>query len=186
MKRNSIITGTFVTLLIVIVVSLIGWYVVKPAPILLQGEVEVKSVKISSKLTGRVDSLPVREGERVQKGQLLFVLSTPEIEAKLRQATAAREAADAQRPKPTRERGVRKSTRPTACGKRRRQGWNWPKRPITGSKTSMKKAFFRDRSWTRPKPTIKRRRIRSRRPVRNISWPAKGPATKTRKRPRLW
>ena len=99
MKRNSIITGTFVTLLIVIVVSLIGWYVVKPAPILLQGEVEVKSVKISSKLTGRVDSLPVREGERVQKGQLLFVLSTPEIEAKLRQATAAREAADAQQAK---------------------------------------------------------------------------------------
>ncbi|MCC8088309.1 MAG: efflux RND transporter periplasmic adaptor subunit [Rikenellaceae bacterium] len=99
MKRNSIITGTLVTLAIIFVVLLMIWYTIKPEPVYIQGEVVVKSVKVSSKLSGRVDSLPVKEGQYVYKGQLLFVMSTPEVDAKFRQAEAARSAAVAQQQK---------------------------------------------------------------------------------------
>lgn len=95
-KKNSLLTGTLVTLGVIVFVALIAWFLVKPAPVLIQGEVEVTSVKISSKLTGRVDSLFVRAGQSVHKGELLFVMSTPEVRAKLAQAEAARAAAQAQ------------------------------------------------------------------------------------------
>lgn len=96
MKKNSIITGTLVTLGIIALVSCIVWFVAKPTPVMIQGEVDVKSVKISSKLTGRVDSLLVKEGQAVRKGDLLFVIGIPEMQAKLAQAEAARAAAQAQ------------------------------------------------------------------------------------------
>ncbi|MCD7963230.1 MAG: efflux RND transporter periplasmic adaptor subunit [Rikenellaceae bacterium] len=99
MKRNSIITGVLGTLAIIFVVLLMIWYAIKPEPVYIQGEVVVKTVKVSSKLSGRVDSLLVKEGQYVYKGQLLFVMSTPEVQAKLRQAEAARNAALAQRNK---------------------------------------------------------------------------------------
>ena len=95
-KKNSIITGTLVTLGVIVLISLVTWILVKPAPVLIQGEVEVSSVKVSSKLTGRVDSLFVKAGQAVRKGDLLFVMGTPEVEAKLAQAEAARAAAQAQ------------------------------------------------------------------------------------------
>ncbi|MGL5893187.1 MAG: HlyD family secretion protein, partial [Bacteroidales bacterium] len=69
---------------------------IKPEPTLIQGEVVSTSVKVSSKLPGRIDSLFVRQGESVTKGSPLFVLSTPEVNAKLQQAEAVRQAARAQ------------------------------------------------------------------------------------------
>ena len=40
--------------------------------------------------------MDVKEGQKVTKGQQLFILSTPEVQAKLQQAQAARDAASAQ------------------------------------------------------------------------------------------
>lgn len=65
----------------IVTVSLICWFAIKPVPTLIQGEVEVKSIKISSKLAGRIEQMDVKEGQQVKKGELLFVLSTPEVEA---------------------------------------------------------------------------------------------------------
>jgi len=68
-------------------------------PIVLQGEAEAKQVKISSKIPGRIDSIAVRRGQEVVKGDLIFTINSPEINAKLAQATAMREAAHAQKTK---------------------------------------------------------------------------------------
>lgn len=68
-------------------------------PIVLQGEAEAKQVKISSKIPGRIDSIAVRRGQEVVKGDLIFTINSPEINAKLAQATAVREAAHAQKTK---------------------------------------------------------------------------------------
>ncbi len=106
MKRSNVIGMTIGIVVAIVAVSLIGWYAVRPVPTLIQGEVEVKSLKISSKLAGRIEQLDVREGQSVKKGDLLFVLSTPEAQAKLRQAEAARNAAGAQSKKAAR--GARK------------------------------------------------------------------------------
>jgi HlyD family secretion protein len=67
-----------------------------PRDIILQGQVEATQVKVASKIVGRIDSLSVKKGQVVEKGQLLFILSSPEIEAKLKQAMAGKQAAVAQ------------------------------------------------------------------------------------------
>lgn len=96
MKKSNVI-GVMIGIIVVIVtVSLICWYAIKPVPTIIQGEVDVTSIKISSKVPGRIEILDVKEGQKVSKGELLFVLSTPEIEAKLSQAEAVRNAAGAQ------------------------------------------------------------------------------------------
>ena len=93
MKKSNVIGLTVGIVVTIVAVSLISWFAIRPVPTLIQGEVEATDIKISSKLAGRIEQMDVQEGERVKKGQLLFVLSTPEAEAKLQQAEAARRAA---------------------------------------------------------------------------------------------
>jgi HlyD family secretion protein len=71
----------------------------------LQGQVEVRKVNVSSKIPGRLDSIFVREGDRVRAGQLMAVLRSPEFAAKAEQASGALDAAVAQQAKA--ERGAR-------------------------------------------------------------------------------
>jgi len=68
-------------------------------PVILQGETDAKQVNLSAKVSGRVDSLFVREGDSVRRGQLVATLDGPEIRAKAAQALAARDAARAIRDK---------------------------------------------------------------------------------------
>lgn len=65
-------------------------------PEMLQGQVEVKRVNVSSKVPGRVEELLVHEGEEIEKGQAVAQLSSDEIEAKLAQVDASIAAAKAQ------------------------------------------------------------------------------------------
>lgn len=67
-----------------------------PQPLEVQGEVEATQIRVASKLVGRIDSLAVHKGDKVKKGQLLFILSSPEVEAKMMQAKAALQGAKAQ------------------------------------------------------------------------------------------
>lgn len=96
-KKHSGMLVAFITLLVVIaVVSLIGWIVLKPDPVILQGQAEAKEVKVSGKVPGRIEKFLSSEGMSVTKGDTLVLLSSPEIDAKLMQATSAEEAANAQ------------------------------------------------------------------------------------------
>jgi HlyD family secretion protein len=65
----------------------------------LQGETDAKQVNVAAKVSGRVDSLFVREGDSVRRGQIVATLDGPEIRAKAAQAIAARDAARAIRDK---------------------------------------------------------------------------------------
>lgn len=96
MKRSNVIGVIAAVLVAAAIVSLMSWFIIKPAPTLIQGEVDATSYKASSKIAGRIDTMLVAQGQRVHKGQLLYILSTPEIDAKLRQAKAAQSAAGAQ------------------------------------------------------------------------------------------
>ena len=86
-------------MLILAMLTVAGWFFLKPAPLVFQGEVEATQIEIASKIAGRVDSLFIKEGESVIKGQLLVSIKSPEIQAKLKQATAAERAASAQQEK---------------------------------------------------------------------------------------
>ena len=58
------------------------------------GQVRGTEVTISSKLAGRIEALPIAEGQLLKKGALVARLSSAEIEAQLEQAMAQASAAD--------------------------------------------------------------------------------------------
>ena len=92
--RNFLIAG-----IIIVLVAFSGytiWLLTRPVAFEIQGEIEATQVKVASKIPGRIDSLPVVKGQDVKKGDLLFTISSPELEAKLDQASAVRSAAQAQ------------------------------------------------------------------------------------------
>lgn len=95
MKRNNIIGILAAAAVIVVSVVWISRYLNKRTPMLIQGTVECTTYKASSKIPGRIDRMMVEEGERVEKGQMLYMLSTPELDAKLQQAEAVKSAAAA-------------------------------------------------------------------------------------------
>lgn len=90
----------FLALLMVIaLVSIIGWIVLKPEAIILQGQAEANEVRVSGKVPGRIEKFMVSEGMTVNKGDTLVLINSPELMAKLMQATSARDAASAQNQK---------------------------------------------------------------------------------------
>ena len=95
MKRSNVIGIAAAAAVIILAVVLISWYLDRRAPMLIQGTVEGTAYKGSSKGPGRSDQMKVEGGQQVEKGQLLYRLSTPELDAKLRQAEAVKSAAAA-------------------------------------------------------------------------------------------
>ncbi|EPB6721928.1 HlyD family secretion protein [Vibrio fluvialis] len=89
------------SLLAVTVLAAAGWIgysfyqAYQPEPVRVQGQIESQQYSISSKVPGRIDQVYVRKGDEVKKGQLIFTLHSPEIEAKLEQAIAGQKAAGA-------------------------------------------------------------------------------------------
>lgn len=94
-KTRNVIIGMFITSLLIFVLYT-TWLITRPVPLELQGEIEATQFRISSKIPGRIDSIAVKKGQQVEKGDFLFSIRSPEIEAKLQQATAVRNAAMAQ------------------------------------------------------------------------------------------
>lgn len=60
------------------------------------GEVEATSVKLSPEIGGRITALAIKEGDRVQPGDIIARLDTRDIDLALRRATAERQQAEAQ------------------------------------------------------------------------------------------
>jgi len=96
-KKNIITVAVLITILAFVTYTFL--VVLKKEPVILQGEVEATQVKISSKVPGRVSQVGVKKGQQVQKGDFIFSIESPEINAKLAQAVATRSAADAQKRK---------------------------------------------------------------------------------------
>jgi len=84
---------------IIVVVGLYGFFFLNQEDNIIQGEADVTEVRISSKVPGRIEKYLVEEGSYVKKGDTLAILSIPDVEAKLAQATAAEHGAAAQNQK---------------------------------------------------------------------------------------
>jgi HlyD family secretion protein len=67
----------------------------QPIPVRIQGQIEAQQYSISSKVSGRIEQVLVRKGDEVSRGQMIFTLLSPEIQAKLQQAKAGKRAAGA-------------------------------------------------------------------------------------------
>ena len=82
------------------VLAFIGWglwLAYHPAPVPLQGQVEAQTFNISPKISARIATLHVREGQTVAAGAALVTLDSPELRAKVMQANATQAAAEARR-----------------------------------------------------------------------------------------
>lgn len=71
------------------------WRAAQPAPVYFQGQMEARETDVAPKITARIAEVLVREGDKVQPGTPLLRLDSPEVAAKLAQATAAQQAAQA-------------------------------------------------------------------------------------------
>ena len=71
------------------------WQAYQPQPERMQGQIEAQQYNVSSKVPGRIEQVLVRKGDKVERGDLVFTLSSPELDAKLEQARAGQEAAGA-------------------------------------------------------------------------------------------
>jgi HlyD family secretion protein len=71
------------------------WQASRPAPVVLQGQMEAQETDVAPKVTARIAEILVKEGDRLSVGSPLVRLDSPEVAAKLAQATAAQEAARA-------------------------------------------------------------------------------------------
>ena len=71
------------------------WMGTHPTEEPLYGVMQAKTVDVAAKVTGRVETLPVHEGDTISAGQLLMTLDIPEVEAKLKEVEALKSAATA-------------------------------------------------------------------------------------------
>ncbi len=95
MTNKELITGAIITALVIFLIYT-TWLLSKPTAVEIQGYAEATQVKVSSKLIGRIDSIAVQKGSFINRGDLLYTIESPEIEAKYNQAEAVRAAAEAQ------------------------------------------------------------------------------------------
>src|ERR1700723_4776833 len=78
----------------VIVLSL--YYLLRPEPLLVQGEVDATRLDIAARVDGRVKEIPVERGQNVPAGAVLVRIDNPETLAKHEQMRGAKAVAEAQ------------------------------------------------------------------------------------------
>lgn len=93
-KLNNLLIIALVLVAVMAVVILVGIFLPKPKEVL-QGQAETSDYRVSSKVPSRVKELRVQSGDKVQAGDTLVILDSPEVEAKMEQAQAAEAAAKA-------------------------------------------------------------------------------------------
>ncbi|MCH5307361.1 MAG: efflux RND transporter periplasmic adaptor subunit [Prevotella sp.] len=95
-QHNNILLAIIGFGAVVIIVAVIGYFAFGREPEVIQGQVEVSEYRVSSKVTGRILEIRVKEGDYVKVGDTLAILDAPEVRAKMEQARSAESAAAAQ------------------------------------------------------------------------------------------
>ena len=93
-KSYNLVIGIAALIAIILVIAIVGYFVSKPKPLMIQGEAEASEYRVSGKVPGRIEELYVKEGQMVHKGDTIAFIDSPEVRAKL--ANAAKNAAAAQ------------------------------------------------------------------------------------------
>lgn len=88
--------GIAFLLILIAVVGVVGYFVSRQKGMTVQGEAEATEYRVSGKVPGRVETLFVKEGDKVCKGDTVVFINSPEVQAKMAQAQAVRSAASAQ------------------------------------------------------------------------------------------
>lgn len=97
-KPTSLKLVTTAVILVALIASVASFAYFFPhkAPLKLSSEVQAKEIRNASRFGGRVKQILVKEGQNVQKGQLLIVFDDTELQAKIADAKATLSQALAQ------------------------------------------------------------------------------------------
>ncbi|MDR3338707.1 MAG: HlyD family efflux transporter periplasmic adaptor subunit [Candidatus Symbiothrix sp.] len=98
-RKNNMLLAFISVITVLVLIAVAGWLFLKPQSAIIQGQVEASEVRVSGKVPGRILELRVKEGDIVRKGDTLAIIDSPEVLAKLEQAQAAEDAAQAQNAK---------------------------------------------------------------------------------------
>jgi HlyD family secretion protein len=79
-----------------VVVALSLFYLLRPEPLLVQGEADATRFDIAARVDGRVKEIPVERGQNVPANAVLVRIDNPETVAKFEQMKAAKAVAEAQ------------------------------------------------------------------------------------------
>ena len=86
-SQNSNMLLAFLTLLgVIVLVAVVGFFMLRKGPEIIQGQAEVTEYRVSSKVPGRILEFRVKEGQKVQAGDTLAILEAPDVIAKMEQA----------------------------------------------------------------------------------------------------
>jgi HlyD family secretion protein len=88
----SIVVG----IIAAVVVALSLFYLLRPEPLLVQGEADATRLDIAARVDGRVKEIPAERGQNVPANAVLVRIDNPETIAKLEQMRAAMAVAEAQ------------------------------------------------------------------------------------------
>jgi HlyD family secretion protein len=91
-RGPSIIVGVVAA----VIAALSLFYLLRPEPLLVQGEVDATRLDIAARVDGRVKEIPVERGQNVPAKAVLVRIDNPETLAKHAQMQAAKVVADAQ------------------------------------------------------------------------------------------
>ena len=96
LPASSRVPSIIVAIVVAAMAGLSIWYLVRPEPLLVQGEADATRFDLAARVDGRVGEIPVTRGENVAANAVLVRIDNPETLAKHAQALAAKVVADAQ------------------------------------------------------------------------------------------
>lgn len=79
-QHRNILLAVNIFIVVVALVVIAGFVLSPDEPEPIQGQVEVTEYRVSSKVPGRILELRVSEGDHVEAGDTLAILSAPDIE----------------------------------------------------------------------------------------------------------
>lgn len=94
-KTTAILVGVLVVALIIAGCWSFRSKAAEKEAFIVQGNVKTTEIDLNSKLAGNIGEILVKEGDEVKAGDILIKISSEAVEAKLKQAEAAKAAADA-------------------------------------------------------------------------------------------
>ena len=82
--RASRVPSIIVGVIVAAIAGLSIWYLVRPQPLLVQGEVDATRLDIAARVDGRVAEIPVARGQNVAAGAVLVRIDNPETHRQAR------------------------------------------------------------------------------------------------------
>ncbi|MEN2750726.1 efflux RND transporter periplasmic adaptor subunit [Psychrobacter sp. FBL11] len=101
-NANKTLKKIIIAFIVIIVLGFIGYGLIisnehsAPNTVTFQGQMQMQQTSIAAKVPGRIAQILVTEGDKVEVGQQLIEMDSPEINAKIAQARAGKDMAQSQ------------------------------------------------------------------------------------------